>query len=86
MAARLRGEQLLERDTRVSEARTVDRVACTDERLDVLVDVPDVDVHAGKHALVLEPEGDELRLSGAPRKTNLSHRVAWPEYSMPTSY
>ena len=35
-------------------------VAAPDQRLDRVVHVPDVDVHAGQHAALAEPERDEL--------------------------
>src|SRR5688572_13895499 len=38
----------------------VDPAPRADQLLDLLVDVPDVDVHAGDDAPVREPEGDEL--------------------------
>src|SRR6266542_897463 len=69
--------QRLQRDVGVGELLWVDPPPATDQVLDGLNDVPDVDVHAGDNALVLHPEGDE-RAGG---------RVAAnPEYSMPRSY
>src|SRR5688572_28604909 len=38
----------------------IDPAARVDQLLDLLVDVPHVDVHAGDDASVREPEGDEL--------------------------
>jgi hypothetical protein len=45
----------------VGEAGHVDRGAGPDQRLDVVVHVPDVDVHPGHHRAVIQPERDELQ-------------------------
>ena len=54
------GQHILERDIRIGEATDVNRAGGSDQFLDVLVDVPDVHVHAGDHAIVGDPEGDEF--------------------------
>src|ERR1700685_3902099 len=55
------GSELGQRDVRVGEAGEVDRAAGADEGLDVVADVPDVDVHAGHDPAAGQPEGDELQ-------------------------
>src|SRR4051794_17989625 len=52
--------ELFERRVRVAQLRHVDRPARPDHGLDRIDDVPDVDVHSGHYAAVLEPERDEL--------------------------
>src|SRR6516164_1568244 len=54
------GSDFGEGDVGVGEAGEVDLAGGADEGLDVVVDVPDVDVHAGHDAAAGEPEGDEL--------------------------
>src|SRR5262249_5626863 len=51
---------LEQRLVRVRERLRVDLRAGADQRLDRVDHVPDVDVHAGQHPVLLEPEGDEL--------------------------
>src|SRR6202044_2218909 len=50
-----------ERDGGVGQAGGVQGAGGADEGLDVIGDVPDVDVHAGDQAALAEPEGDELQ-------------------------
>src|SRR5690242_2650200 len=50
-----------QRDGGVGEAGGVQGPGRADERLDVVVDVPDDDVHARHQLTFLEPEGDELQ-------------------------
>src|SRR5262245_15840843 len=52
--------EALEGHARVGERAPVDGGAGADERLHRLVHVPDVHVHAGDDAVVVEPEGHEL--------------------------
>src|SRR5260370_37055329 len=52
---------LKEGNVGVGQAGEVDLAAGADDRLDVVVDVPDVDVHAGDHRAAGEPERDELQ-------------------------
>src|SRR5579872_352473 len=54
------GSDFREGDIGVGEAGEVYLAGGADEGLDVVVDVPDVDVHAGDHDAAGEPEGDEL--------------------------
>ena len=54
-----------QRDGGVGEAGGVQGPGGADERLDVVVDVPDVDVHARDRLAFLEPEGDELQALAA---------------------
>src|ERR1700746_3973593 len=55
------GLEVGEGDVGVGEAGGVYRAGGADQGLDVVVDVPDVDVHAGDHGAAGEPEGDELQ-------------------------
>jgi hypothetical protein len=50
----------LQRDSWVGQPVLIDRLAVPHQRFDLLVDVPDVDVHAGQHAPAGHPERDEL--------------------------
>ena len=61
-------------------------LARANQRLDVFVYVPHVDVHPGYDTLILSQKTMNSRLAGSPRKTTSSHSVAKPEYSIPTSY
>src|SRR6201989_3306262 len=58
---RLGGLEVGEGDVGVGEAGGVYRAGGADQGLDVVVDVPDVDVHAGDHDAAGEPERDELQ-------------------------
>src|SRR5436305_3168796 len=44
----------------VAQRSEVNGLAGADQLLDVLVDIPNVDVHPSEHALLAQPEGDEL--------------------------
>ena len=52
--------QVRERFVEISEQRGIDGCACLDDGLEVLDDVPDVDVHRRRDDAVAMPEGDEL--------------------------
>src|SRR5262249_46281663 len=59
--------EAFERHLRVSELLWIDLGAGPDQVANLLVDVPDVDVHPGGDPAVLHPEGDELsRVHVAP--------------------
>src|ERR1700746_2594578 len=55
------GLEVGEGDVGVGEAGGVYRAGGADQGLDVVVDVPHVDVHAGDHDAAGEPERDELQ-------------------------
>src|SRR5665647_2396495 len=78
--------QLGQRDRGVGQAFDVDGCVAADERLDAVTLIPDVGVHPGQDAPVLEPEGEELSSRFAPRTTIWSQSAAKPLYSMPKSY
>src|SRR5829696_3559379 len=54
--------ELPEGDGGVGEQARVEPLAAGDDRLEVLDDVPDVDVHGGGDDAVALPEGDELAI------------------------
>ena len=57
-----------------------------DDRLEVLDDVPDVDVHRRRDDTVTVPEGDELSVGGAPPDDDSIAGIGVPTYSIPRSY
>src|SRR5436305_9419825 len=59
-----RGRELGQWHVGIGEPAVVDGRAGADELLDVLRDVPDVDVHAGDDAVARQPERDELAPGG----------------------
>src|SRR5215469_645085 len=74
------GQQLVERHVGIGEPGDVYGAAAAHDGLDRVVDVPDVDVHAGQHAPATEPERDEL----PPRDITAEHDLvvgAWLDVS-----
>ena len=57
---RARGREVAERDRGIGEQGGFDRTAPGDDGLEVVDDVPDVDVHGRGDHVVAQPEGDEL--------------------------
>jgi hypothetical protein len=55
------GLQFAEGDIRVGETAGIDREPGADQCLNVVVHVPDVDVHPGYYRAVGQPERDELQ-------------------------
>src|SRR5215469_3632700 len=52
--------QRVKRNAGVGQRLNLGRLPGADQRFDLGVDVPDVDVHAGRDAPAVQPEGDEL--------------------------
>src|SRR5438067_2148158 len=53
-------DQRLQRRVCIRQSARIDLLSRADQPLDVLVDIPNVDVHPGHHASVAQPEGDKF--------------------------
>src|SRR5262245_18058103 len=61
-------DELIQPYRRIRQACDVDPGTCQAsprKRLDLVIDIPDVDVHAGEHSIPRHPEGDEFRVGVA---------------------